>query len=70
MPYIYCPKCNGKIDDWREAFKGCKHCGFEYFKVDDPNTRGVMRAMLDEIVELKGDIKELREELKARNHIA
>jgi predicted nucleic acid-binding Zn-ribbon protein len=57
--YIRCPNCGEDLEDWREAFRGCKHCGHEHFLVKDPNARGVMRALLDEIDELRSRVEDL-----------
>ena len=60
MPYIYCTNCEEGIDDWQEAFRGCKHCGHEYWDIDDPDARSIMRALLDEIDTLKEELKDLK----------
>lgn len=63
MPYSYCYNCEGEISDWEEAFLGCKHC--DSAESDDPDVwinSHAIKHLIDEINELKDDIKKLKEE--------
>ncbi|MBW2646259.1 MAG: hypothetical protein JRE23_08795 [Deltaproteobacteria bacterium] len=56
MPWKYCINCGGEVNDWREAFEGCKSCGEVHLQLDDGDVKTCVRNLMDEIDELKEEI--------------
>jgi len=55
MPYKYCGACSGEMDDWREAYLGCKQCGKQ-----DLDTEEALHELLHEFDSLKDEVIALR----------
>ena len=54
MPYEYCIECEKEIDDWREGYLGCKHCGWRSLSDED-----VLKELVREVGELREEIDEM-----------